>query len=165
MALSHLPPCVGSFFLELAHWLDKRSAARVPLLLLGILLASGRRTVTSWFQAGDLHQDWRQGYVTACAIGRHAEDMAISAVLTVKPLLDRKRLLLGTADPPPSRYGPLVEGAGIHHTPPRGPAGEKHVYGHVWVILSALGHHPNWGTIALPLQAQLYVRRCDIDKL
>src|SRR4051794_17071580 len=65
MALSHLPVFVGSFFVQLSHWLDKRSAARVPVLLLGMLLASGRRTVTSWFRAADLWEDWSQGYLTA----------------------------------------------------------------------------------------------------
>jgi hypothetical protein len=165
MALSHLPACVGSIFVELAHWLDKRSAARVPVLLLGMLLARGRRTVTSWFRATDLWEDWRQGYVTVYACGRNVKHMALTVVHTVKPVLDPKRLLLGIDDTPTGRYGPFVEGAGIHHNPTPGPAGEKHVYGHVWVILSALGQHPDWGTIALPLQAQLYIRATDIDKL
>jgi DDE superfamily endonuclease len=165
MALSHLPPFVGSFFVELAHWLDKRSAARVPALLLGMLLASGRRTVTSWFRSADLWEDWRQGYVTACACGRHVEHMAITVVHTVEPVLDPKRLLLGIDDTPTARYGPQVEGAGIHHNPTPGPAAQRHVYGHVWVIISALAQHPGWGTIPLPLQAQLYIRATDIDKL
>ena len=165
MALSHLPACAGSFFLDLAHWLDKRSAARVPVLLLGILLASGRRTVTSWFRAADLWEEWRQGYVTACACGRNVEYMAITAVQHVKPVLDRKRLLLGIDDTPTARYGPFVEGCGTHYNPTPGPAGKKHVYGHVWVIVSALAPHPDWGVLALPLQAQLYIRACDIDKL
>src|SRR5215211_2902149 len=159
MSLSHLPGCVGSFFVELAHWLDKRSAARVPALLLGMLLASGRRTVTSWFRTTDLWEDWRQGYVTVYACGRNVKHMAITVVHTVKPVLDSKRLLLGIDDTPTGRYGPFVEGAGIHHNPSPGPAGENHVYGHVWVISSALGWHKDWGTIALPLQAQLYIRQ------
>jgi DDE superfamily endonuclease len=165
MALSHLPASVGSFFVELAHWLDKRSAARVPVLLLGMLLASGRRTVTSWFRAADLWEDWRQGYVTVCATGRQAEHMAITAEHTAQAVLGHKRLLLGIDDTPTARYGPYVEGAGIHHNPTPGPAGEKRVYGHVWVILSALAQHPSWGTTPLPLQAQLYIRACDIGKL
>lgn len=165
MALSHLPACVGSFFAEMGHWLDKRSAARVPALLLGALLASGRRTVTSWFRAGDLCEDWRQGYVTVCAVGRQVEHMAITAQHRAKAVLEHRRLLLGIDDSPTARYGPQVEGAGIHHNPTPGPAGEKHVYGHVWVILSALAQHEDWGTIPLPLQAQLYIRSCDIDKL
>jgi hypothetical protein len=165
MALSHLPACVRSYFLELAHWLDKRSAARVPVLLLGMLLASGRRTVTSWFKTADLWEDWRQGYVTVCACGRHVKHMAITVVHQVQPVLDPKRLLLGIDDTPTARYGPFVEGAGIHHNPTPGPASHKHVYGHVWVVLAALGQHPAWGTIPLPLQAQLYIRATDIDKL
>lgn len=165
MALSHLPPFVGSFFTDLAHWLDKRSAARLPVLLLGLLLASGRRTVTSWFRAGGLGQDWRQGYVTACACGRNVKHMAITVQDAVQPVLGRQRLLLGIDDTPTARYGRHVEGAGVHHNPTPGPAGEKHVYGHVWVILSALARHQDWGTIALPLRAQLYIRAGDLDKL
>jgi hypothetical protein len=91
--------------------------------------------------------------------------MAITAVHTAKPLLGRKRLLLGIDDTPTARYGPFIEGAGVHHNPTPGPAAKKHVYGHVWVILSALGRHQDWGVIALPLQAQLYVRQGDLAKL
>jgi hypothetical protein len=165
MALSHLPPCVATAFDRLAHWLDPRSAARLPLLLLGILLASGRRTVTSWFRAAGITDDYRQGYVTVCAAGRAVEDITISAVLAAKPLLKSKRLLLAIDDTPTARYGPCVEGCGIHHNPTPGPATHAYVYGHVWVTLAALGKHPRWGTIALPLQAQLYVRKADLPKL
>jgi hypothetical protein len=31
-----------------------------------------------------------------------------------------------------------VQGAGIHHNPTPGPAGEKFVYGHIWVTLAWL---------------------------
>jgi hypothetical protein len=165
MSLSHLPALVATFFLDLAHWLDKRSAARAPLLLLGILLAQGRRTVTAWFRAGGLADDYRQGYVTVCAIGRQAEHLALTVQAAVRPLLPPQRLLLGIDDTPTARYGPEVEAAGIHHNPSPGPAGERHVYGHVWVVLSALGKHPDWGTLALPLQAQLYVRAADVEEL
>ena len=164
MALSHLPTSVANQFERLAHWLDRRSATRVPLLLLGMLLASGRRTVTSWFRAAGVTADFRQNYITVCAVGRRFEDIAISTVLAVKPLLPRKRLLLAIDDTHTSRYGPLVEGCGIHHNPCPGPAGEKFLYGHVWVTLVALARHENWGTIALPLQAQLYVRKSDLPK-
>src|SRR5262249_4384418 len=58
-----------------------------------------------------------------------------------------------------------VEGAGRHHNPSPGPAGEKFVYGHVWVTLAALATHPAGGAVALPLQASLYVRRKDVAKL
>jgi hypothetical protein len=165
MALSHLPASVANLFERLAHWLDRRSAARLPAILLGILLASDRRTVTSWFRAAGITTEFRQSYITVCAVGRRFEDIAITTVLAVKPLLPRKRLLLAIDDTHTSRYGPMVEGCGIHHNPCPSPAGEKYLYGHVWVTLAALARHEDWGTIALPLQAQLYVRRIDLPKL
>jgi hypothetical protein len=165
MSLSHLPAFLANAFDELAHWLDRRSAARLPLLLLGALLASDRRTVTSWFRAAGITADFRQAYVTVCAAGSRADQMAISAVLAVTPLLGSRRLLLAIDDTPTPRWGRHVEGAGIHHNPSPGPAGERYVYGHVWVTLAALADHPDCGTLALPLHAELYVRRIDIDKL
>jgi SRSO17 transposase len=163
--LSYLPPFLATAFADLAHWLDKRSAARVPLLLFGILFASGRRTVTSWFRAAGIAAEFRQGYVTACSVGRHTDDMAFSVLRAVRPLLNTERLVLAIDDTPTPRYGPQVEGCGIHHNPTPGPAGEKYLYGHVWVTMTALAKHDGWGTIALPLQAQLYVRKADLPKL
>jgi hypothetical protein len=58
-----------------------------------------------------------------------------------------------------------VQGAGIHHNPTPGPAGEKFVYGHIWVTLAWLVRHPAWDTLALPLRALLYVRAKDLAKL
>jgi hypothetical protein len=165
MPFSHLPPFLTSAFSALAHWLHKLSAARLPLLLVGILFATGRRTVTSWFRAAGISTDYRNGYTTVCAVGREASHVAISTLQRVRPLLQPERLVLALDDTPTARYGPLVEGAGIHHNPSPGPAGEKYVYGHVWVTLAALAKHNDWGTIALPLQAQLYIRAVDLDKL
>jgi len=165
MPFSHLPTFLNSVFAALGFWLHVRSAARLPLLLCGILFANERRTVTSWFRACGISDDFRQGYVTVCAVGREATSMALTIQSTLRPLLNPKRLLVGIDDTPTPRYGPFVEGAGIHHDPSPGPAGEKYVYGHVWVVLAALGKHPDWGTIALPLQAQLYIREADLDKL
>ncbi len=66
-------------------------------------------------------------------------------------------------DTPSKRYGPKVEGAGIHHNPTPGPAGAKFVYGQVWVTLAWVVRHPLWGAIGLPLLARMYVRQKDID--
>jgi Transposase DDE domain len=166
MPFSYLPPWLTSLFSRLAHWLDKRSASRLPLLLAGILFASGRRTVTSWFRAGGITDQFRPAYTTLCAVGRKAGLLALTVVQAVRPALaGRRRLTAAIDDTPTARYGPFVEGCGTHHNPSPGPAGEKYVYGHVWVTLAALARHPDWGTIALPLQAQLYVRRADVDQL
>src|SRR5829696_1818789 len=165
MSLSHLPASLANAFDDLSHWLDRRSAARLPLLLDGVLFGTGRRTVTSWFRAAGITDEYRNAYVTVCAAGRRVDQLALSAVHAVSPLLERGRLLLAIDDTPTPRWGPQVEGAGIHHNPTPGPAGEKYVYGHVWVTLAALAHHPECGRLALPLQAQLYIRRIDVDKL
>lgn len=165
MLLSHLPASLTSVFANLSRWLQKRSAARLPLLMVGILFATGRRTVTSWFRAGGVGEDFRPAYTTVCAVGRETDSMAVSVLKAVEPLLGGGRLRVAIDDSPTARYGPYVEGAGIHHNPTPGPAGEKHLYGHVWVTLAALAKHPDWGTIAMPLQAQLYIRRIDLDKL
>ena len=76
-----------------------------------------------------------------------------------------ERLLFGLDDTPTKRYGPKVEGAGVHHNPTPGPADQKFLYGHVWVTLAWLVRHPLWGAIGLPLRAWLYVRRKDVGKL
>ena len=165
LLLSHLPPFLTNVFADLAQWLHQKSAARLPLILTGILFAHGRRTVSSWFRAADITDDFRPAYATVCAVGREATHMAATTLHAVGPLLAGPRLRLAIDDTPTPRYGPEVEGAGIHHNPSPGPAGEKHVYGHVWVTLAALAAHPDWGTIALPLQAQLYIRPSDLDQL
>src|SRR5437764_11178141 len=61
---SHLPALLTSAFAALAHWLDRRSAARLPLLLVGLLFARGRHTVTSWFRAAGIADDYRPAYAT-----------------------------------------------------------------------------------------------------
>src|SRR5690606_5162572 len=83
----------------------------------------------------------------------------------VRPLLDTDRLTVAIDDTPTARYGPCVEGAAIHHNPSPAPAGEKHVYGHVWVALAGLTCHPDRGTVALPLLGSLYIRDIDVAKL
>jgi len=165
MPLSHLPALLSHWFAQLASCLQRRSAARLPLLLGGILFACRRRTVTAWFRAAGIGDDFRQSYATVWAVGRRTPLLATQAFQAVKTLLPAGRLVVAVDDTPTPRYGPCVQGAGIHHNPAPGPAGEKFVYGHVWVTLAALARHADWGTIALPLQASLYARRKDIGAL
>jgi DDE superfamily endonuclease len=165
MPLSYLPACLSHWFAQLAACLQRRSTPRLLLLLSGILLACRRRTITAWFRAAGIGDDFRQGYATVWAVGRRTPLLATQVFQAVQPVLPSGRLVVAVDDTPTPRYGPCVQGAGIHHNPTPGPAGEKFVYGHVWVTLAALAKHADWGTIALPLQASLYARHQDIDAL
>jgi len=165
MPLSHLPALLATCFARLAARLDLRCARRLPRLLCGLLLARGRRTCTAWFRAAGITDEFRRAYTAVWACGRHARSLAHALLPTIDPVLAGARLLLAIDDTPTARWGPCIEGAGLHHNPNPGPAGEKFVYGHNWVTLAALAKHPQRGTIALPLWNQLYVRQQDIAAL
>jgi DDE superfamily endonuclease len=144
----------------LAAGLHARNRWRLPVLLSGILFAQGRRTVTTWLRAAGVSDDFQDYYYFLAALGRKTESVAsrlLTLVLMVLPL--PKRLLAVIDDSPTKRYGPKVEGADIHHNPTPGPADSAYLYGHIWVTLSLALRHPQWGALALPLRAMLYVRR------
>jgi hypothetical protein len=164
MTSSHQDTTSCQWFSRLAWALDRRSAPRLAWLFLGAILARGRRTVTSWIRAAGLSREYRCCYTTVAAAGKKAEDIAAGLIHeVVKPLVaDQERITLALDDTPTQRYGPCVQGAGIHHNPTPGPAGSVHVYGHIFVVLGLLAVHPAWGVIALPLLARLYVRAVDL---
>jgi hypothetical protein len=155
-------PC--QWFARLASAIDRRSAPRLALLFLGAVLARGRRTVTSWIRAAGLSDQFRPCYTAVAAAGNRADRIARRLLTEViEPLAaGAGRLVLAVDDTPTERYGPHVQGAGVHHNPTPGPAGSPYVYGHVFVVLGLLAAHPAWGVIALPLLARLYVRKNDL---
>src|SRR5579883_251951 len=167
MPSSHPTPPSCHWFSVLGSVLDPRSGPRLAWLLVGAILARGRRTVTSWIRAAGLSSEYRPCYTTVAAAGRRADSVAARLVHgVVKPLVaGAARLTFALADTPTERYGRYVQGAGVHHNPTPGPAGSPFVYGHVWVVLGLLAGHPLWGTIALPLLARLYVRRKDLPRI
>jgi hypothetical protein len=144
----------------LAAGLHAHNRWRLPVLLVGILFAGGRRTVTTWLRAAGVSDDFDDYYYFLAAVGRKTESVSTQlAVLVLKTLPLPERVLLVIDDSPTKRYGPQVEGADVHHNPTPGPAGQPFLYGHVWVTLSLAVRHPQWGPLALPLRALLYVRR------
>ena len=164
MTSSHPTPAPCQWFSWLAASLDRRSAPRLALLFFGAVLARGRRTVTAWIRAAKLSGQYQPCYTAVAAAGKRADRIA-RRLLTevVLPLVEGAgRLTLALDDTPTKRYGPHVQGAGVHHNPAPGPAGSPYVYGHVFVVLGLLVAHPAWGTIALPLLARLYVRKKDL---
>lgn len=158
---------------EFSEWLEWLSAGlhgrhrwRLPVLLSGMLFARGRRTVTTWLRGAGVATGFGDYYYFLTSIGRKSEQVAwrlLALVLRILPLPDR--LLVVIDDSPTKRYGPKVEGAGIHHNPTPGPADQAYLYGHIWVTLSLAVRHPRWGALALPLRALLYVRQTTIAKI
>ena len=158
---------ICQWFPLLASVLDRRSASSPVLLFLGAVLARGRRTVTSWIRAAGLSTQFRSCYTAVAAAGKKADQIAAQLLIAViKPLVKQsERLTLALDDTPTLRYGPHVQGAGIHHNPTPGPAGSAHVYGPVFVVLGLLIKHTAWGVIALPLLARLDVRQKDLPSI
>ena len=149
---------------EWSEWLSAglhaRNRWRLPVLLVGILFANGRRTVTTWLRAAGISDDFDDYYYFLSVVGHKTESIATQLALLVLEVLPLPaRLLLVIDDSPTKRYGPKVEGADIHHNPTPGPADQTYLYGHVWVTISLALRHPKWGALALPLRAMLYVRK------
>jgi len=149
---------------EWSQWLSAglhaRNRWRLPVLMVGILFAGGRRTVTTWLRAAGIRDDFDDYYYFLAALGRKAESIATQlAALVFETLPLSERVLLVIDDSPTKRYGPEVEGADVHHNPTPGPAGQPFLYGHIWVTISLALRHPEWGPLALPLRAMLYVRQ------
>jgi len=146
--------------------LHGRCRWRLPILLGGILFATGRRTVASWLRAAGISTDWSDYYYFIAAVGRKAKPLATRLfILLLQNLPTGDRILVALDDTPTKRYGPKVQGAGIHHNPTPGPADAKFLYGHLWVTLAWVVRHPRWGTIGLPLRAALYIRQKTIASL
>lgn len=165
MPLSHLPACLTTFFAWLTSSLDRRIRKRLARLLAGALFARGRRTVTAWIRNAGLAGDFRRVYTTLASSGRRPRYQGAAVFHQLRPMLGTGRLRVALDDTPTPRYGPHVEGAGIHHNPTPGPAGEAFLYGHVFVTLAVLAEHPQDGTLALPLWSSLYVRKKDVPHL
>jgi hypothetical protein len=167
MTSSHPLPVPCRWFSRLASALDRRSAPRLARLFLGAVLARGRRTVTTWIRAAKLGDRFQSCHIAVAAAGKKADIIARRLLIdVVRPLLaGATRLTLALDDTPTKRYGPHVQGAGIHHNPTPGPAGSPYVYGHVFVVLALLVAHPAWGVAALPLSARLDVRKVDLPKI
>src|SRR3954467_13079030 len=100
MPSSHPLPPSCHWFSRLASALDPRSAPRLAWLLVGALLARGRRTVTSWVRAAGLSDEHRPCYTPVAAAGSRPDRIGARLLReVVKPLLaDANRLVLALDD-------------------------------------------------------------------
>jgi hypothetical protein len=150
----------------LAAGLHGRNQWRLSLVIMGIIFARGRRTVTTWLRAVGIRDNYANYYYFLRPVGRKTKLLAERLLaLLVLQLVEDQRVLLAVDDSPTRRYGPHVQGAGIHHNPTPGPADQKFLYGHIWVTISLVLRHPLWQTIGLPLVGLLYVRAKDISTI
>jgi hypothetical protein len=151
---------------SLASCLHQRHAFRLGVLLTGALFAKGRRTVTSWLRASGVGVGFAAYYYFLSALARRAELLAALLLRhALRHIAPQGPLLFALDDTPTQRYGPHVQGAGVHHNPTPGPTDQRFLYGHVWVCLAWVAHHPLWGAIGLPLRALLYVRKKDVPRI
>lgn len=150
----------------LAEPLHGRNAWRLQRLVVGVILAQGRRTVTSWFRAAGITHGYRSYYYFLAALGLKVQPLGLSLLdLTIRRVPIAGRLTLALDDTPTKRHGPKIEAAGRHHNPTPGPSGSRTLYGHNWVVLARLVRHARSNIVGLPLWAGLYVRRRDVPEL
>jgi len=130
MATWTLPAEVAAWIALLAEPLHARLAGRLLPLVSGMLFARGRRTVTSWLRGAGIDTAFPAYYYLLGSLGRKADQIAGVLLRLALPLVTPgERVLLGIDDTPTKRYGPKVQGAGIHHNPTPGPADQQFLYG------------------------------------
>jgi hypothetical protein len=164
-----IPAVLSTWIARLQSMVERRLCDLFPLVFCGLLFTTERRrTCTSWFRAAGISREFRRAYRVVCLTGRQARPMGMSVlhdICNTLAVAELPRIKLALDDTPSQRYGPQVEGAGVHHNPTPGPTNQPFLYGHSFVTLAWLGEHPEWGTIALPVRAELYVRRQDLPKI
>lgn len=164
-----IPAPLSTQISRLGSSLDARLQNLFNLVFMGLLVTrERRRTATSWFRAVRLAREYQRGDRVIHAVGRDVATMSVQLLLDVErspAAATEERLCFTLDDTPSQRYGPHVEGAGVHHNPTLGPSQHAFVYGHVWVTLARLVQHPTWGAISLPLRSDLYVRAKDVPTL
>lgn len=168
MSLWTMPAIVSAVIADLAKFLDRRSQPRLWSVFFGVLLCrEKRRTASAWFRAAGIGTDFRRAYDLLGSVGRRVGSLSTVLLSAIDRVAggSTDRAVFALDDTVTKRYGPCVEGAGVHHNPTPGPASQNWVYGHVWVTLARVVRHPCWGAIGLPIRAALYVRRKDIANI
>jgi hypothetical protein len=168
MPLWTMPASVAALVGHLAALLDRRTRDRFWTVFFGLLLCrEKRRTASAWFRAAGVGADFHRAYDLLGAVGRRAGSLSTVLVRAIERVAGESagRAVFALDDTVTRRYGPCVEGAGVHRNPTPGPAAQAWVYGHVWVTLARVARHPLWGAIGLPVRAALYVRRKDVGQV
>src|SRR5438270_2030845 len=91
MVVYRLPKEVQAWVRQLAAPLHGRLAWRLRVLVLGLLFATGRRTVASWLRAAAVGKDFKAYYFFLSAVGRSAEWIASRPLWLVWQRIGRRR--------------------------------------------------------------------------
>ena len=78
MAAWTLPEKITDWCEFLTTTLDRRSRKYFLTVIVGMILASGRRTVSSWLRAAGVGDDWQDHYDFLQTVGRSAGGIAKS---------------------------------------------------------------------------------------
>src|SRR4029079_6663056 len=168
MSLWTMPAVVSAALDQLAAYLDRRTRDRFWSVFFGLLLCREKRREGSVrFRAAGIGHDFRRAYDVLGAVGRRVGLLGTVLVRAVERVAGDPagRAVFALDDTVTKRYGPRVEGAGVHRNPTPGPAAQAWVYGHVWVTLARVVRHASWGAIGLPVRAALYARKKDIGTI
>ena len=76
MAAWTLPKIVADWCEVLTTALDQRSRKYFLTIVLGMLLGSGRRTVSCWLRAAGVTDDWQDHFCFLQTLGRSAKRVA-----------------------------------------------------------------------------------------
>jgi hypothetical protein len=144
--------------------LHQRSGWRLNIILTAMLFAKGRKTITSWFRAAGINRCCKAYYYFIGSLSKKTENISteLFKIMIHRVHKNTNTVLAAIDDSPVKRYGPKVAGTGVQRNPTPTPDGRKFVYGHIWVTLSAIARHKNFGTIGLPLLARMYVKAKDV---
>lgn len=147
--------------------LHQRSAWRLIIIFTAMLFAKGKKTITSWLRAAGINRCYKAYYYFIGSLAQKTENIAteLFEIMISRIYKNANTVIAAIDDSPTARYGPKVQGAGIHRNPTPMPDGRKFVYGHIWVTLSAIARHKNFGTIGLPLLARMYVKTKDLEAI
>ena len=168
MSLWTIPASVSAVIDNLSALLDRRTGERFWSVVFGVLMCrEKRRTASAWFRAAGIGDDFRRAYAVLGSVGRRVPSLGMVMLWAIDRIVGRpeSRYVFALDDTVTKRYGPCVEGAGVHRNPTPGPAAQNWVYGHVWVTLARVVKHSCWGAIALPVQAALYVRQKNLKTI
>jgi hypothetical protein len=99
----------------LAEALSRPLGRRFVALMAGVVLAKGRRTVTSWLRAIGVGEGYSSFYYGIGSLGHHTVAVAnqLWPLVLDTCLVGQERVIAALDDSPTRRYGPHVEGA--HH--------------------------------------------------